>query len=344
VTRVAPGHSPSTACRHTVSGTLSLPSQGCFSPFPHGTGSLSVASEYLALRDGPRSFPRDFPCPAVLRYPSRAGKGFAYRALTVSGRPFQVVRLPCRLVTRWPRGLTGPTTPVCKHTGLGCSAFARRYWRNHCCFLFLRVLRWFTSPRCPPRTYGFSPGYPRITGGGLPHSEIPGSKPVCGSPRLIAAYRVLRRLLAPRHSPYALSSLTVTLEPGSASPPLRPRPAAPEGPARHVRNRRPAAPHHECVRTHCVCVIRRLLPFAGYSVVKEPGGAPQAVGLGAPGNPRFTFRGSDTRTRQPGRPAGSPASRPDAGRPRLTRAKGGGEYRARTGDLLVANQALSQLS
>jgi hypothetical protein len=30
-------HSPSTACRHRVSGTLSLPSPGCFSPFPHGT-------------------------------------------------------------------------------------------------------------------------------------------------------------------------------------------------------------------------------------------------------------------------------------------------------------------
>src|SRR4249920_483310 len=43
---------------------------------------------------------------------------------------------------------------------------------------------------------------------GFPHSEIPGSKPACGSPRLIAACHVLHRLLAPRHSPYALSSLT----------------------------------------------------------------------------------------------------------------------------------------
>src|SRR3954447_17422500 len=43
---------------------------------------------------------------------------------------------------------------------------------------------------------------------GLPHSEIPGSKPVCGSPRLIAADRVLRRLSAPRHPPCTLSSLT----------------------------------------------------------------------------------------------------------------------------------------
>ena len=43
---------------------------------------------------------------------------------------------------------------------------------------------------------------------GLPHSEIPGSKPVCGSPRLIAAYHVLHRLPAPRHPPCALHSLT----------------------------------------------------------------------------------------------------------------------------------------
>ena len=52
---------------HTVSGSISLPSQGFFSPFPHGTGSLSVAREYLALRDGPRRFSRDFTCPAILR-------------------------------------------------------------------------------------------------------------------------------------------------------------------------------------------------------------------------------------------------------------------------------------
>ena len=43
---------------------------------------------------------------------------------------------------------------------------------------------------------------------GLPHSEIPGSMDICSSPRLIAACHVLRRLLMPRHSPCALSSLT----------------------------------------------------------------------------------------------------------------------------------------
>src|SRR5258708_34762575 len=46
---------------------------------------------------------------------------------------------------------------------------------------------------------------------GFLHSDIPGSKPACGSPRLFAACHVLHRLLAPRHPPYALSSLTIKL-------------------------------------------------------------------------------------------------------------------------------------
>ena len=52
---------------------------------------------------------------------------------------------------------------------------------------------------------------PDFESGGFPHSEIPGSLPACGSPRLIAACHVLHRLLAPRHPPYALSSLTTKL-------------------------------------------------------------------------------------------------------------------------------------
>ena len=76
------------------------------------------------------------------------------------------------------------------------------------CFLFLQVLRWFTSLRCLPRAYVFSTGYSGINQSGFPHSDTPGSKPACGSPGLIAACHVLHRLLVPRHSPYALSSLT----------------------------------------------------------------------------------------------------------------------------------------
>jgi hypothetical protein len=55
-----------TACTHTVSGSISLPSLGFFSPFPHGTGSLSVSREYLALEDGPPIFNQDFTCPDLL--------------------------------------------------------------------------------------------------------------------------------------------------------------------------------------------------------------------------------------------------------------------------------------
>src|SRR3990167_335349 len=49
------------------------------------------------------------------------------------------------------------------------------------------------------------------------HSEIPGSKLVSSSPRLIAAVHVLHRLSTPRHPPCALSSLTVPLRHVSSS-------------------------------------------------------------------------------------------------------------------------------
>jgi hypothetical protein len=55
-----------TACTYAVSGSISLPSPGFFSPFPHGTGSLSVDREYLALEDGPPIFRQDYTCPALL--------------------------------------------------------------------------------------------------------------------------------------------------------------------------------------------------------------------------------------------------------------------------------------
>ena len=43
---------------------------------------------------------------------------------------------------------------------------------------------------------------------GFPHSEIRGSRDICSSPRLFAAYHVFRRLSVPRHPPCALFSLT----------------------------------------------------------------------------------------------------------------------------------------
>ena len=40
---------------------------------------------------------------------------------------------------------------------------------------------------------------------GLPHSDIHGSKVICTSPQLFAAYHVLLRLREPRHPPFALA-------------------------------------------------------------------------------------------------------------------------------------------
>ena len=57
----------STACKQLVSGTISLPCSGYFSPFPHGTSSLSVSQEYLALPDGSGGFTQNFTCFVLLR-------------------------------------------------------------------------------------------------------------------------------------------------------------------------------------------------------------------------------------------------------------------------------------
>ncbi len=203
-----------------VSGTISLPSQGFFSPFPHGTGSLSVASEYLALPDGPGRFPQGSTCPAVLRSHWKEDCIFTYAAVTLYGRPFQTVRLtlsypsfnlPVASLPKQPADYCGPATPSspCESPGLGCSEFARHYYRNHGCFLFLRVRRWFTSPSSPgPPMYS-------VKRSGCSH---PLGFPIRKSPdhSLLAASRGLSQLTASFiaylrqgiHT-HALSSLTI---------------------------------------------------------------------------------------------------------------------------------------
>ena len=70
-----------------------------------------------------------------------------------------------------------------------------------CYFLFLGVLRCFSSPGSPPAKGRVD----MLHISGLSHSEINGSKVICTYPSLIAAYHVLRRLNEPRHPPFALS-------------------------------------------------------------------------------------------------------------------------------------------
>jgi hypothetical protein len=86
------GHSPFAACRCTVSGSISLPSPGFFSPFPHGTGALSVISEYLALERGRPGFPLGYSSPVVLRTSIQQVRIFSPTGLSPSmaglSRPF----------------------------------------------------------------------------------------------------------------------------------------------------------------------------------------------------------------------------------------------------------------
>ncbi len=137
--------------------------------------------------------------------PTRGTPVFAYGAVTLSGRPFQTVRLTFVLPHR------GPTTPgsPCESPGLGCSAFARHYLRNHGCFLLLRVLRWFTSPgllRHPMNSDGddgcsHPPGSPIRTS--PDHSLLATSR---GFSQLTTSFFAYLRLGIHTH---ALSSLTI---------------------------------------------------------------------------------------------------------------------------------------
>ena len=106
----------------------------------------------------------------------------------------------------------GPN-PMCITThGLGSSYFARHYFRNRFLFLFLWVLRCFSSPRSLLIHYFTHVWISRLFSlDEFPHSDISGSMDICSSPRLIAAYHVFLRLPVPRHSPCALCSLTVVL-------------------------------------------------------------------------------------------------------------------------------------
>ena len=75
------------------------PSPGCFSPFPHGTGSLSVTREYLGLGGGPPGFTRNFTGSVLLGIPLESRLGFTYGGITHCADAFQRLLLPRRFVT-----------------------------------------------------------------------------------------------------------------------------------------------------------------------------------------------------------------------------------------------------
>ena len=131
-----------TACRHMVSGTISLLCSRCFSPFLHSTGSLSVSREYLALPDGPGRFTQNSSCSALLRIP------LSFVSLRIRNYHALWLNFPEHSSHYLSSDVAVLQPHTCRNMGgLGSSPFARHYWGNHCYFLFLQVLRCFSSLR-----------------------------------------------------------------------------------------------------------------------------------------------------------------------------------------------------
>jgi hypothetical protein len=97
--------------------------------------------------------------------------------------------------------LIGPATPTSCDIGLDCSAFARRLLTESFQFLFLLLLRCFSSERSLPAFAGSS-----AKQSGFPHSDTTGSALLGSSPVTIVATYVLRRINTPRHPLFALMS------------------------------------------------------------------------------------------------------------------------------------------
>ena len=110
----------------------------------------------------------------------------AYGAITLYGRTFQCASTRNRIGNST---VADPTTPASPEgeTGLGCSDFARHYFRNRGFFLFLQVLRWFTSLGSLVPDYGFIGPYAGFTSVGFPIRKSPGQS-------LLAAIRSLSQL------------------------------------------------------------------------------------------------------------------------------------------------------
>ena len=116
---------------------------GVLFTFPSQYYALSVTKEYLALRGGPRSFHQGFSCLNVL-WILLCLLGFRIRGFHSVSPVFPVPFY-------YPQRITfAVRTPQCTHRGLGSYHFARRYFGNRCFFLFLWLLRCFSSPGSLP--------------------------------------------------------------------------------------------------------------------------------------------------------------------------------------------------
>ena len=154
-----------------VSGSISPPYSGYFSPFLHSTGSLSVSQEYLALADGPAKFRQGFTCPALLRIP------LSITLVTHTGLSPSLVSLSrnFRFLVHEMSWSYNPNIAVTKLVWANPRSLATTYGIT---FVFFSSAYLDVSVQrvCPPI------GVIHLQCIGLPHSGIYGSIDVCSSP------------------------------------------------------------------------------------------------------------------------------------------------------------------
>ena len=131
------------ACKHRVSGSLSLPSRGAFHlslTVLYSIGHMVVFS----LRRWSSVLPSGFLVSRRTLGVTRLYAVFVYGAFTLFRLPFQVSSTNALLDF-----IVTPNPQSISTSCLGSSYFARHYFRNRVYFLFLWVIRCFSSPGSP---------------------------------------------------------------------------------------------------------------------------------------------------------------------------------------------------
>ncbi len=126
---------------------------------------------------------------------------FAYGAFTLSGRLSQSrsARLPESGLRSEPRNARIPVWPLPRSLAATCGidvSFSSSGYLD------------VSVHRVPLHALWIGAWMTGVCPAGFPHSEIHGSRDICSSPWLFAAYHVFLRLSVPRHPPCALSCLT----------------------------------------------------------------------------------------------------------------------------------------
>ena len=129
--------------------------------------------------------------------PGRGLGGFAHGAVTLCGGPFQALALAASLLC------AGPATPPGRPGGLGVVRVRSPLLAESLLSSLPPATEMFHFAGSRARRPMDSGGGAPLAGGGLPHSDTPGSGAACASPGIFAACRVLRRLPPPRHPPRA---------------------------------------------------------------------------------------------------------------------------------------------